>query len=152
MLTQPEIVLSLPESDVDDPELSIVIPAVDEALTIGDFVDWCKEGMAAAAVQGEMLIVDSSTDATARARSGARCSRVARPASAGSAGRTSTPCPTSAAATSSWAMPTAPTTSAGSSPSSWPSGRLRVRHGLSLAGQRSSQARCPRLTATSGRR
>ena len=34
--------------DVDTPELSIVIPALNEELTIGDFVDWCKTGIAQA--------------------------------------------------------------------------------------------------------
>jgi glycosyltransferase involved in cell wall biosynthesis len=73
--------LLVPEyGDCVDPELSIVIPACDEALTVGDFVDWCREGMAAAAVQGEVLIVDSSTDATAQIAlaHGARVLRVPR--------------------------------------------------------------------------
>ena len=55
-------VLHLPRDDVDEPEISIVIPALNEELTIGDFVDWCHEGLAAAGVVGEILIVDSSTD------------------------------------------------------------------------------------------
>jgi glycosyltransferase involved in cell wall biosynthesis len=56
--------LLLPEHDADDPELSIVIPALNEGLTITDFVRWCHEGMAEAGVVGEILIVDSSTDDT----------------------------------------------------------------------------------------
>jgi glycosyltransferase involved in cell wall biosynthesis len=48
-----------------EPELSIVIPALNEELTITDFVQWCHEGLAAAGVAGEILIVDSSTDRTA---------------------------------------------------------------------------------------
>src|SRR5919198_4889812 len=60
-----EIELLLPERDVAQPELSIVIPALDEGLTIADFVRWCHEGMEAAGVVGEILIVDSSTDGTA---------------------------------------------------------------------------------------
>jgi hypothetical protein len=52
------------ERDPAPPEVSIVVPALDEALTIGDFVDWCKEGLARAKVSGEILIVDSSTDET----------------------------------------------------------------------------------------
>jgi glycosyltransferase involved in cell wall biosynthesis len=59
-----EIELRIPAQDVADPELSIVIPALNEALTIGEFVDWCKEGIAKAGVRGEILIVDSSSDAT----------------------------------------------------------------------------------------
>jgi len=45
-------------------ELSLVVPAMNEELTIGDFVDWCKEGLAAAGVRGQILIVDSSADKT----------------------------------------------------------------------------------------
>lgn len=56
--------LLVPERDVPSPELSIVIPALNEQLTIGLFVDWCMEGLEAAGVQGEVLIVDSSTDQT----------------------------------------------------------------------------------------
>jgi glycosyltransferase involved in cell wall biosynthesis len=61
----PEIALHVPQGDVADPEISIVVPALNEALTIGTFVDWCHEGLRAAGVRGEILIVDSSTDATA---------------------------------------------------------------------------------------
>jgi glycosyltransferase involved in cell wall biosynthesis len=61
----PELELLVPEGDAADPELSIVVPALNEALTIGDFVDWCKEGLAKASVRGEILIVDSSKDDTA---------------------------------------------------------------------------------------
>jgi glycosyltransferase involved in cell wall biosynthesis len=73
--------LLVPEhGDCVEPELSIVIPACDEALTVGDFVDWCREGMAEAAVLGEVLIVDSSTDETAQIAlaHGARVLRVPR--------------------------------------------------------------------------
>jgi glycosyltransferase involved in cell wall biosynthesis len=60
-----DVHLLVPSDDTREPELSIVIPALDEEKTIGYFVDWCKEGLAAAGVQGEVLIVDSSTDHTA---------------------------------------------------------------------------------------
>jgi glycosyltransferase involved in cell wall biosynthesis len=43
-------------------EVSIVVPCLNEELTIGEFVDWCAEGIATAGVSGEVLIVDSSTD------------------------------------------------------------------------------------------
>lgn len=59
-----DIQLLVPERDVEDPDLSIVIPALNEGLTISDFVAWCREGLAAAGVRGEVLIVDSSTDGT----------------------------------------------------------------------------------------
>jgi hypothetical protein len=61
----PELRLLVPEGDVADPELSIVVPALNEQLTIGEFIDWCKEGLAKAKISGEILIIDSSTDKTA---------------------------------------------------------------------------------------
>ncbi len=54
----------LPKDDVEDPEVSIVIPAVNERLTIAEFVAWCHEGLRTANVRGEILIVDSSDDDT----------------------------------------------------------------------------------------
>jgi glycosyltransferase involved in cell wall biosynthesis len=60
----PEVVLHLPVDDVADPELSIVIPALNEELTIADFVAWCHEGMRKAGVRGEILIIDSGKDRT----------------------------------------------------------------------------------------
>ena len=60
----PELELLIPEGDVPSPEFSIVIPALNEQLTIGDFIDWCKEGLRKAGVTGEILIIDSSTDRT----------------------------------------------------------------------------------------
>jgi glycosyltransferase involved in cell wall biosynthesis len=70
--------LLLPDSDTDDPELSVVIPALDEELTITEFVRWCRQGLEAAGVRGEILIVDSSTDGTAALarEAGARVLRV----------------------------------------------------------------------------
>src|SRR5262245_14867987 len=60
-----ELQLLFPDNDVTDPELSIVIPALNEELTIGQFVDWCHEGLRHAHIKGEILIVDSSSDRTA---------------------------------------------------------------------------------------
>lgn len=76
--SDPEIELLLPEDDVDAPDLSIVIPALNEELTITDFVAWCREGLADAGIRGEVLIVDSSTDRTAELAqaAGARVLRV----------------------------------------------------------------------------
>jgi glycosyltransferase involved in cell wall biosynthesis len=60
-----DLELLIPSEDAPDPEVSIVIPAVNEELTISDFVEWCKEGLVRAGIQGEILIVDSSEDRTA---------------------------------------------------------------------------------------
>jgi glycosyltransferase involved in cell wall biosynthesis len=60
-----ELQLLVPANDVADPELSIVIPALNEQVTIGRFVDWCCEGLRQADVRGEILIIDSSSDRTA---------------------------------------------------------------------------------------
>src|SRR6187401_2977995 len=59
-----ELTLLIPENDVAQPELSIVIPTLNERITIVDFLGWCKEGLAKAGVAGEILIVDSSEDET----------------------------------------------------------------------------------------
>lgn len=45
-------------------DLSIVVPALNEQITVGEFIDWCKEGLKNAGVTGQILIVDSSTDRT----------------------------------------------------------------------------------------
>jgi glycosyltransferase involved in cell wall biosynthesis len=63
-VSEQELDLLIPDHDAAEPELSIVIPALNEELTIGDFVDWCQAGMARAGIRGEILIVDSSTDRT----------------------------------------------------------------------------------------
>jgi glycosyltransferase involved in cell wall biosynthesis len=47
-----------------DVELSIVIPAMNEEITVGEFIEWCKEGLRGAGVSGQILIVDSSIDNT----------------------------------------------------------------------------------------
>ena len=60
----PEVELLLPADDVAEPELSIVIPALNEQLTIADFVAWCHEGMKKAGIVGEILIIDSGKDRT----------------------------------------------------------------------------------------
>ncbi len=60
----PALHLLLPADDVSDPEVSIVIPALNEETTVGEFVDWCRQGLAAAGVAGEVLIIDSGSDRT----------------------------------------------------------------------------------------
>lgn len=63
---RPDVWLEVPEHDAVAPQVSIVIPAMNEEITISGFVAWCHEGLRAADVVGEILIVDSSTDATPR--------------------------------------------------------------------------------------
>jgi len=52
------------DTTLDDVEVSIVIPAMNEEITVGEFMEWCKEGLQGAGVSGQILIVDSSTDNT----------------------------------------------------------------------------------------
>ena len=61
-----DVALLLPVVDIPNPEYSIVIPAMNEEITIERFVNWCKEGIAAAGITAEILIIDSSTDRTAK--------------------------------------------------------------------------------------
>lgn len=49
---------------VAKPEFSVVVPALNEELTIGEFIDWCWEGFSRAGVVGEVIIVNSSSDRT----------------------------------------------------------------------------------------
>lgn len=46
------------------PELTILVPTLNEELTVGDFLDWCREGIERSGVRAEVIIVDSSTDRT----------------------------------------------------------------------------------------
>jgi glycosyltransferase involved in cell wall biosynthesis len=45
-------------------DVSIVVPSLNEEITVGEFVDWCRHGLENAGVRGQILIVDSSTDKT----------------------------------------------------------------------------------------
>lgn len=60
-----EVQLCLPKNDIKTPVISIVIPTLNEELTIREFLAWCTEGLEKCDVAGEILIVDSSTDNTA---------------------------------------------------------------------------------------
>jgi glycosyltransferase involved in cell wall biosynthesis len=62
--SDPAVHLHLPDDDVLDPEVSIVIPALNEETTVGDLVDWCRQGLTRAGVEGEVVIVDSGNDKT----------------------------------------------------------------------------------------
>src|ERR1700758_1230535 len=55
-----DIRLLVPADDVADPEVTILVPALNEEITIGRFVDWCRQGIAASGARVEILIVDSS--------------------------------------------------------------------------------------------
>ncbi len=59
-----DIRLLIPPDDVVYPEVTILVPALNEEITIGRFVDWCRQGIAASGARVEILIVDSSTDRT----------------------------------------------------------------------------------------
>jgi len=63
-LSTAEVELLVPVDDEPNPQVSIVVPALNEESTIGDFLQWCKEGLRLAGTPGEILIVDSSTDRT----------------------------------------------------------------------------------------
>lgn len=45
------------ETLYENVEVSIVVPALNEEITIGEFVDWCKEGLNQAEVKGQILSV-----------------------------------------------------------------------------------------------
>lgn len=60
-----DVRLLVPTNDVAAPEVTILVPALNEELTIGQFVAWCQEGIAASGTSVEILIVDSSDDRTA---------------------------------------------------------------------------------------
>jgi len=75
-----KIELLLPENDETNPQVSIVIPALNEQINIKEFIEWCQEGFRRASVRGEILIVDSSTDNTPylAQKAGARVLKVPR--------------------------------------------------------------------------
>ena len=65
-VAKPNVIHLVPEHSVsDEVEVSIVVPALNEAVVIGEFIEWCKQGLTAAGVQGQILIIDSSSDNTA---------------------------------------------------------------------------------------
>ena len=77
-----EIELFIPDNDksVANPEITIVVPALNERITIGEFVEWCWEGLKKGDIKGEVIIVDSSSDETPKIAldSGARVLRTPR--------------------------------------------------------------------------
>jgi len=94
-----DLVLLTPElGDADQSEVTILTPAVNEELAVGYFVDWCKQGLADAGVVGDILIVDSSTDATSEIAL-SNGARVLKTPKRGAGQGLSTRCLTSAAST-----------------------------------------------------
>src|SRR3954462_4462280 len=64
--SDPQVRLLLPEHDVADPAVTILVPTLNEERTVGQFMDWCIEGIARSGLKVEILIADSSTDGTAQ--------------------------------------------------------------------------------------
>ncbi len=60
-----EVFIREPANGCLEPEITIAVPALNEEITIGEFIDWCHQGIAAAGVASEILIIDSGTDRTA---------------------------------------------------------------------------------------
>ncbi len=60
--------------------ISIVVPTMNEERTVTEFIAWCKEGFQKAGCEGEILIMDSSSDKTPEIAEslGARVVRVAK--------------------------------------------------------------------------
>ena len=44
-----------PDIQPEPVQLSIVVPALNEKITIGEFVDWCREGIQSAGVTAQIL-------------------------------------------------------------------------------------------------
>jgi len=67
MSASPSEIRAARSDQIVDPDVvvSLVVPCLNEELVIGEFVDWCFEGLAKAKVSGEVLIIDSSTDRSA---------------------------------------------------------------------------------------
>lgn len=68
------ITLLTPEVDIGSPVVTILVPTLNEERTIGQFMDWCIEGVDKSGLPVEILIADSSSDKTAEIalRKGAR--------------------------------------------------------------------------------
>lgn len=64
METEQKVEVLEPKTKTKNPEVTVLVPALNEQLTISEFIDWCFEGFREAAVVGEVIIVDSSSDDT----------------------------------------------------------------------------------------
>jgi hypothetical protein len=103
-----EIVLCVPAVEAaSEPLLSIVIPAMDEEAVIGEFLDWCREGIDEVGIAAEIIIVDSSSDRTGDTPLPRMHASSGHPI-ADSGAPISTRFPSYAAGMCSWGTPTAP--------------------------------------------
>ena len=68
------------------PELTILVPTLNEEITVDRFLDWCREGIAHSQVDAEIILIDSSTDSTPE-KATAKGARVARRPAKGWAAR-----------------------------------------------------------------
>ncbi len=59
------------------PLVSIFVPCMNEEVVVGEFVDWCWQGLKDAGVDGEVILIDSSTDRSPEIAS-ARGARIVR--------------------------------------------------------------------------
>lgn len=64
VLPKHPVIAEQPRKNFKKPSVTILIPTLNEEITILKFVDWVKQGLQKASINGEILIVDSSTDRT----------------------------------------------------------------------------------------
>ncbi len=70
------------EPDGKAPELTILVPTLNEEITVEAFLDWCYQGIDRSGVSAEIILIDSSNDSTpAKAR--AKGARVVTPSRRG---------------------------------------------------------------------
>jgi len=72
--------LLIPANDVSEPMVTVLVPVMNEEVTVAMFCQWCHEGFYRAGVIGEILLIDSSDDSTPEiaVKNGARVLRVPR--------------------------------------------------------------------------
>jgi glycosyltransferase involved in cell wall biosynthesis len=58
------VIAEPPRKNFKKPIVTILIPTLNEEITILRFIDWVHQGLQNASISGEILIVDSSTDQT----------------------------------------------------------------------------------------
>ena len=70
------------EPDGKTPELTILVPTLNEEITVETFLDWCHEGIERSGVSAEIILVDSSDDSTPE-KAAAKGARIIRPSRRG---------------------------------------------------------------------